>query len=320
MKFEPRTKSSWRGAPITERELWTRDIFIMYPRLRNIVDTIDEKLLRCERLGISDGLLIKGETGAGKTKLADLLRHRYRIGSTDDEVARMPVLSVDVPLICSPRQFALSSFAALGERFSRQGSPDDLRKQLAIMMGACQTRVFLLDNFHDIPARRAEAGITAVGNWLRELFDATKVLFVFLGKPEAEQVLRLNEQLRRRVPFRTSLNYFSAADETRLREFKSLMMILEKWIPLADPSGLQTGAIAMRLYCATNGIMKFILETLDLAVPHAVADGREHLVLSDLEMAFQKIWGEAADMVNPFSADFQPRSLNKAGEPFEDWN
>jgi hypothetical protein len=179
------------------------------------------------------------------------------------------------------------------------------------------TWIVAIDNLQDIPERRREKGIKAVGNWLRDRFDDCHCLIVLLGTDAAREVVRANPQLRRRIPGPISMSYFSIDKPEDLARLKRFLHEADELLPLAEVSNVEQWT--KKIYWATYGIPDYIFKLFAEAVELAVQAGRERIDESDLAGAFDLVFLESGRGLNPFREDGPQRELDRTGEPFEDW-
>jgi len=316
----PPSKERWRGAKIEVRQAWRRDISIIHPRVKKAIDAVSEKIEHCQRTGKGDGAFVQGETGSGKTWLVDYLVDKYSQLEVElPDRTLHPVISFKVPELCNPKQFCVAVLRALNDPWAEKGTQKTLKRRVTTLLRESQVKLILLDDLQDIPLRRSTRGIESVACVIRDMIDACNAVFVMLGNRDAAVVLNHYSQIKKRAPFRVQLKYFNLIEKSRIPEFKALMHQLDEWLPLAEPSCITTSQIAGRIFCATHGVLQFILDLLDWAWPIAAKGGRESLEMEDLAIAFGKLYGDIAESVNPFSPDFSIRLLTQPGEPFHGW-
>jgi hypothetical protein len=115
------------------------------------------------------------------------------------------------------------------------------------------------------------------------------------------------------------LRYFDINEQARKPEFKKLMLELDEWIPLAEHSCIVEPEVMERMFVASNGILQYLVALVNYAWPIAVKAGRERIVVDDLAIAFEKLWGDVSPEINPFVLTNKVRQLKRKGEPFYGW-
>jgi len=317
---KPAGKGCWRDKSVAERQGWLQDLLIDHPTFHRVFSDFIQKLNHCERSSRADAMLIVGGTGAGKTRLTMHMK-RYaqaRYERDDDERTICPVVLFAIPDPCTPYEICIAILEALGDpkprgRKNKKETIDAAGRFLA----ECEVKLVLIDNFHDIPARRRARGIELVGARLRNLIDSSHALWVLLGTEEARKVVNSEAQLIKRVGYSATLRYFTIDDAKAAAVFKRVLIELDKWLPLAEPSCLADPKVGGLIYVATEGIFDRIVKLVDRGWFEAVEDGRESMQVADLAKAHEYVHGPQQESANPFQADFSSRLLRGDGEPFQ---
>jgi Cdc6-like AAA superfamily ATPase len=312
-------KNSWKNSPLELRHQWFRNAFIKHPKVSAALKAIAMKIERCILTGQGDGIFILGEPGSGKTRLIRYICESYEIPpeKQTSEVTIRPVVTVKIPDTCTRKQVMVEILDGLGA--DTKGSFHDLMKRAITLFRACSVRLVLIDDLQDIPARRSLRGVHDIAICIRDLIDNTNALFVLCGNKDALVVLDSDLQLRKRIPFRLSLHYFNLNKEIHKKEFVKLLDEMEKWLPLCEKSCITDSIVMEQIYLASGGIFQYIIKILDHAWPIALENKREHIISLDLKNAFELIFGEISNEVNPFSTSGVLRLLNQKGEPFHGW-
>jgi hypothetical protein len=309
-------RAKWRGVQIEDRMKW-KQAFVPHPRAMKLTRTIVHKVDLCRWSKAGDGMLIVGETGSGKTRLVNHLLEHYRAERADlPERSIRPAIAVSIPDPCRPRELGIEILRALGDPIAGRTRVSEITHRAHQLMVDCQTRLVMIDNFHDVPELRRARGIEHICSWVRNLIDHVPALFVLLGSKQAEVVVEGNPQLRRRCAYRSPLQYFDFHTLAGGKEFAQLIRNMESRLPLVESSALLDAQTLTKIYAATGGIFSYLIKILDASVVSAVKDARERIQDQDLEAAFIEIHGDGYRSCNPFTAEFSPRVLNRDGEPF----
>lgn len=317
---QPPEKSYWRGKSLEIRQTWTENFYYLYPQVSQILDDFVEKLDHCERTKKCRAMLVIGGTGSGKTTLTGQMReyahHRYQ--RIDEEKTICPVIQFSIPDPCTPFEICISILKALGEEQPRaRKNKADTIKAAEKLLGDCEVKLVLLDNVQDIPERRGKRGIELAGARLRNLIDSSSALWVFMGTSDARKVINSDRQLIRRVAYKRQLTYFGIKTNVEKASFKRLLIEIDKWLPLAEPSCLAVAKTSSSMWLATEGIFDRIIQLVDRAWFEAFKAMRETMEIADLENAFGYVYGDESESSNPFSKGFVIRKLKNKDEPFE---
>lgn len=316
----PPEKSFWLGKSVDARQQWVENFYINHPDPKAIIADFIEKLAHCVRADTSSAMLVIGEPGSGKTtltlRMTQIATYLYR--RDEEEKTICPVIQFPVPNPCTPYEFSVSVLTALGDPNPR-GRKSRAQTMTAAenLLRQCEVRLVLLDNFHDIPARRAARGIEQMGTRLRELIDSSVALWVFLGTSESRRVVDSDTQLIKRISYRARLKYFDIASNRSRKVFALVLAKVDTWLPLAEASCVSEISNAWRMYAATEGIFDRIFKLVERGWYLAVNAGRERMLLEDLAKAYMYVHGPTPNEDNPFHPTFVKRRLVGPGDPYE---
>lgn len=318
---EPPPPEYWRNKTVQDRRKWIQHVFIPHPRVQKAVVGIQSWMDRCNTTGRGAGIYIQGETGSGKTRLSTYIKDQLMCESEHVSPDRTlkSAITVELPAVCSEKQIAIQILNAMRDPRPNKGSYRELKDRIHTLFRECQVRVVFVDDIHNLVVGPNLNGATKVFTVICDLIDVTNALFVLMGDRRSQVIVDNILPLRRRVPFRLALPYFDVIEPARREEFKKLMVELQKWLPLAESSQLESKDLAGRLFAATGGIFGHFITLLDFAWPIAVDSGREHLVRADLAIAFEKLYGDVLPNSNPFADGFVLRPLDQPGEQFHGW-
>lgn len=316
----PPEKRHWLNKDSNTRQKWAVDFYINHPDAKQILADFLLKLAHCVRASTHSAMLILGEPGSGKTKLTARMKEiaNELYGREEEEKTICPVIQFAVPNPCSPFEISVSVLTALKDPNPRgRKSKAQTMEAAEILLRECEVRLVLLDNFHDIPARRATRGIELVGTRLRELIDSSVALWVFLGTQESLRVVNGDTQLIKRIGYRASLGYFDIASEDGAKAFATVLQKTDEWLPMAEQSCISRAANRWKLYLATEGIFDRLVKLVDQGWFIAFSAGRETIELEDLQQAYLLMHGPQSHKDNPFHPDFVKRRLIDLGDPYE---
>lgn len=266
------------------------------------------------------GVLITGESGVGKSALLESVVAAF---PRYDEPERtvVPCLLTVVPprptIKATARQFLYSLGDPLA--FSGQGDAGQLTDRLLTLLAGCRTELILVDEIGHLVDGRRNDSLEAVGDWLKRLADESRAPVVLAGLPRSENLMRANDQLRRRFASSIELNVASLADKTPdLRSFQAVVKAVEAHLPLPPGSNLHEKETARRLLFATEGRMGHLIALFQRAVRICKRSNLAVIGLDVLAQAFQRqLWKGAPTFRNPFCAEFNWQRLIGAREPFE---
>ena len=316
----PAEKRFWLNKDAANRQQWAVNFYINHPDAKKILADFLQKLAHCVRANTHSAMLIIGEPGSGKTKLTEIMKQiaTSLYGREEEEKTVCPVIQFAVPNPCTPFEFSVAILTALNDPNPRGRKKVKMTMDAAeLLLKQCEVRLVLLDNFHDIPAKRAVRGIELVGTRLRELIDSSAALWVFLGTKDSLRVVNSDTQLIKRVAYRATLGYFDITSKSSVQTFSTVLAKTDEWLPLTEPSCICEVVNRWRMYVATEGIFDRLVKLVDHGWFITYTDGREVMSLHDLYQAYVLVHGPTADNDNPFDQSFVKRRLVDAGDPYE---
>lgn len=154
-----------------------------------------------------------------------------------------------------------------------------------------------------------------VSDWLKSLIDNTKVSTVLMGLNRSEQLLQVNEQLRRRFSQKIDLKPFVLPDDQQ--SFVGVLVKLQEKLNMLEPMNLNDSDLVKRIYFATNGIIDYMVKLFLGAFEIAINKKLLGITQDCLEQAFiERIWGQGHNDLNPFNSKFSWLRLDKRDMPF----
>lgn len=260
--------------------------------------------------------LLVGESGTGKTWLAQYIVSLYPRDSNVNEIA-IPILLVETPAIPSLKGLAEAILTALGDPLAHRGTASDKRKRAMCLLKKCHVEFIVLDEFQHFLDHGKFDSLISVSDWLKRFIDDAKVPVLLMGLPRCEGILQVNEQLRRRFSSRLELPAFSIDTKATELEFRAVLKEIDKTLPTEHRSGLAEVDLARRLYFASNGLIGYLRTLITGAFELMVSESRSRLEVQLFEQAFiDLIWKDGLNALNPFNAKFEFRRLDRLGEPF----
>lgn len=292
--------------------------YIPFPPFIAAANSIDANIAQYRETGLAQHLLVLGESGTGKSSLCRWISEKYpRSVLLDRDL--VPSLIVAVPPAATIASVAEAMLARLGDPSPSTGSISAKTARVITLCRACRVEVVLFDEAQHIHDRGQVATHYMVGDWLKNLIDEMGVPTVFLGLPRLENLLQVNEQLRRRFSRRLRLALGQSDTETIDTECLQLFVTLGNCLPLQLSTGdYSWPELGRRLYYASDGRVAYIKRLLASALRHAMETDATQIGPMQLERVFtEEIWWEGIGALNPFNTEFEFRRLDRGNEPFE---
>jgi hypothetical protein len=292
--------------------------YIPFPPFVAAKDAIEANLRLFRETGIAKHMLVVGEAGTGKSSLCRWLTRQYpqqRLLDRD----KIDVLAVPVPPSATVPGIIDAMLTAMGDPWHQKGTATAKTSRIVTLCRNCGVEFMLFDEAQHLHDRGNTKTHYMVGDWLKHLIDEIGVPTTLLGLPRVEQLLLINDQLRRRFSSRVRLAMGQSdtlsVEAECLQLFLSLVSLID--IPVSShPFSAQE--MGERLYRSSDGRVAYIKRLLFAALRHALENDLEVIDAAMLEQVFtDEIWWEGVGKLNPFNPAFEFRRLDRGGEPFQ---
>lgn len=291
---------------------------LSFPPFARAMQEIEDLLQMYRDTGLASNLLILGESGTGKTTLCRAIFQKYP-KTIQPERDWLPVLYIPIPPAATIASVTEAMLTKLGDPAPGKGTVSAKVARLFKLARNCGVQLILLDEAQHVQDRGQHPTQYLVGDWLKGVVDEIGVPTVLLGLPRVENLLRVNEQLRRRFTRRLYMHLGQSEESSVQHECLQLFASLAPSLPVPlHPGSYGWDEFGNRLYYATDGRIAYVKALLGAALRWVLQRGLDAISSQELEAAFQsEIWNAGIGELNPFHEKFEFRSLTRAGEPFE---
>lgn len=140
-----------------------------------------------------------------------------------------------------------------------------------------------------------------------------------MGMPYSHLILdtRGNEQLKRRFSLRRSIEPFGwGGKDEEQKDFRGFLKLVDAKLPFNKRAHLAGKTMAYRFYCATNGVISYVMDIVRMAALSAIDLSLETIDLDLLADAYDRCLASAyPDRDNPFRCEIKNLQI----VPFADW-
>ncbi len=271
--------------------------------------------MNCQ-VAIPQHLVCVGESGTGKSTLKQELEKAYpRIEQTEKVI--IPILVIDTPALPTVKNLAEAVLVKLGDPLFSKGSAIDKTNRIEVLFKKCHVKLVIFDELQHFIDQGKAHNTLKVADWLKTIIDKTNVSTVLMGLERSEQILQINEQLRRRFSRRIDLKPLALDDVADWQYLIGILKKIDQEIALPKLLELTDKELIRRIHFATNGIIDYIVKLLLGAYEIAYESNLLGIDQYCLEIAFTKrIWGQGINHLNPFNKAFKWQRLDKRGMPF----
>lgn len=282
-------------------------IFIEYPRLTKLLDTISHCHQYSKIAAEPWCLLITGWAGAGKTKLYEYYQRNYPRRLTETSTV-VTVLSARIPERPTVPKLVTVLLDRLGDPAAGKGNATSQTLRLYHFLDKCSVELIILDEFQHFVDWDSLKILKAVSDWLKNLIDETHIPIILIGMPYSDTVLNAvgNSQLKRRFSLRKSLDFFGWGSEKEKKDFRSFLKVLDEQIPMTERSNLSDPNLSFRIYCASNGVVAYVMKIVRRAAVLAIKSEKMKIDLNALAEAYDELIApEDITRKNPFLSDIR---------------
>lgn len=308
----------WSKRSSEERILKIEAIYVLSPYLKDVYETIQYCHRYSRHYREPKCLLIMGRPGVGKTTLAEFYIKDYPRIETEEAV-EVPVLYLKIEIPATPKNLVSALLAALGDPSAENGNIGSQTRRFRKFLKELKTELIILDEFQHFIDKDSLKILKTVSDWLKLLIDNTKIPVVLMGMPYSHIILdtRGNEQLKRRFSLRRAIEPFGWGGKSEEQmDFRNFLKLIDDELPFNKKSNLADKTMAFRFYCATNGIIYYVMDIIRMAALSAIKQSLETINLELLANAYQESLASAyPDRENPFQCEV--RELRVL--PFADW-
>jgi Cdc6-like AAA superfamily ATPase len=254
----------------------------------------------------STGVFIEGESGTGKSTLAEVFKTAHPKYRTEEKLVA-PVIYAQVPEYPTIKSLASEILLDFEDPLANKGTEFEMTARILTYIKECETRVVILDEFQEFVDKSTNGKVLdKVANWLKGLINKTNIVVVIIGLPRGQKVLDHNEQLRGRFKRAMKMPRLDWSDEHLRDEFIGILEAATNLMRLRfDVPDFHDERLAYRFYLGSGGLLRIVFNIIHEAAGVAIRSGRTVIDMSDLIEGYDEIVHEIdLQSANPFSPDF----------------
>jgi hypothetical protein len=155
-----------------------------------------------------------------------------------------------------------------------------------------------------VDVRRASI-VTDVADWLKEQVEEARLAIVVSGLQRSLEVLRQNEQLRRRFGSRLRVSAFRWDFKEDRMTYRAFLQAVQEQLPEYEMPNLADPDVAFRMHYASYGLIGYTMRIIRGAVRLACTHLRRQITLRTLSQSYAEyVWSERLSDPNPFGEKF----------------
>jgi len=279
-------------------------VLVKYPLFKTAIARIQACFDSHDATAEPDCCPLVGESGSGKTTIISYFAslhprvdHKWGI--------EVPVLVAKVPARPTVKSFAETLLYQLGDPLWFRGNTVSKSIRLRELIKRCRVRLLALDEFqHFVDVRRASI-VNDVADWLKEQVEEARLAIVVAGLQRCLEVLRQNEQLRRRFGSTLRVSAFRWDVKEERTAYRAFLRAVQEQLPEYEMPNLADIDLAFRMHYASYGLIGYTMKIIRGAARIACSHPRRQITLRTLSQAYaEHVWSERLDDPNPFAETF----------------
>lgn len=277
---------------------------------REVLDTVVQfsDFERIQRSAISDinlmseirmpsGVIVLADPGMGKTLLLELIRRSLTQMDNILEKAR-PVLSVSLDSAVDSHKFAAKLMFALGyPMLPSRPNLESMTHMIDMGIDRLNPKVLLVDECQHMCEGNRDITARAVTDWLKVRMDKHNLPFVGAGTNTFDRIGEINPQFTSRSSAKYTINAFQIGDA-----WAQLLLAFPRVVTRVDIDLLKSTGMQKAIHVATLGNLRSLKKLLVFSCINAADRPNAVLAKNDLETGFDRAFGIASRIPNPFRA------------------
>ncbi|WP_178860893.1 ATP-binding protein [Thiomicrorhabdus cannonii] len=245
-------------------------------------------LVRAQTTQESCGLMLTGESGAGKTTTLESFKEHARQNDL-----KFAYISLESDLTIKSLCGELIETIRPDYKMTQTQTALERTKIFLKLVEIHQIDVLIMDEFQHVLLSKTKRTAEKTSEWVKSLLNATKGLVVVIsGMPTIEEVFQLDDsalQLKRRIHSTINLSKYAALKDTSQKRVAFLKKYLSHFNTNTDVL-LETNQVNRILNESGNNIGK-ITKIVEFCVSMALTEGRTKVILEDLNFAIERLNG-----------------------------
>ena len=245
------------------------------------------------------GLMILGEPGVGKSKLAHVYMSDCSNPSTDERT-KNTIIIVEMPPSCSIDWFYTKILAALGDPAPESGRIPSKELRVIQLFKAQEVELLIIDEIHNLlPGNVTGAQAQKMANMLKTLMNTTQVPIVLLGEERADALIEVEAAFASRFKKLVYLRNMEFSEDLERQNYREFLASIRKKIEVPCIA-LDNEDFAIRMYAASAGNIREMMHMVTEAIEY-ILEGEPSITLDTFACAFEQISSNPMNLKNnPF--------------------
>jgi energy-coupling factor transporter ATP-binding protein EcfA2 len=268
-----------------------------------------------------------GPSGSGKSTIVTALSKKYP-RTNENGKSINPILTVKIPSKPSIRSFYEALMKGLGGPILLRETNGSIRSRVLHFIKETGVRVIVLDEFQHL-ARKVGVDPYSICDTIKSLMDEGRIGIVFVGVPESDDVIQMDDQILTRRVMNIRLRGFCdtqnpkfhglGGEESWLIEFQEFRSVLNEFsdgFGCPNTEYLCDDVVATSMLAHTNGVFRVIRDFVEAAANNARCRGRDGIDAAAIDEALRLRTANAKPLdLSPSGAIKKFRGSSKKPSP-----
>jgi len=233
---------------------------------------------------------VLGETRTGKSRLIEHVVSKHPPQRFNDGL-HVPILHARVPSMPTVKGMCEILLRRMGDPLYHKGTEQEKSGRLEVLLGQAGSQMIALDEFNHFVDKKSARVQLAVSDWLKTVAENAGVSLALLGLPYSEAVIQQNEQLKGRSTRAVRLPRFEWSEEESKKEFIKILRCFDRYLDSWTFPEIGSSRVAFRLYCASGGLMGYLVRVLRFAMEEAYDRGDTAVQMGDFATGYlEALW------------------------------
>ncbi len=249
-------------------------------------------------------LLIMGHSGVGKSTIIEHYSREHP-RKEDGETTVIPVLYSRILSPGTIGSIATGILKSLGDPNPVSGTITNKTYRITNLLIDCMVELLIIDEFQEVLEQNSNNHTLKVSNWLKGIINETRIPIVLVGLPASTGILNINEQLSSRFSCWETIDPLEWSDDADIDELRYFLSSLDDALPFPKRSHLADYSIAFRLFIASSGLLRPLMNVIRTAAKNAIKRDCEQIDAELLAKAYDEKLASSRIGPNPFRCDLE---------------
>lgn len=244
-------------------------------------------------------ILLLGESRTGKSRVLEIIQQQFPVIRTDEK-RKVPVIRIRVNRKPTVKGLMHQLLYELGDaQIYKSRTEAAMFLALITLLRNCEVQALLLDEFQHFLSARLDITYE-VADLFKAIAEDANVTIVLSGLPIGRTIVEGNEQLSGRSARPINIPRFDWKKPKSRNDFLNVIVECARAISPIESPDFQTGDWGFRWYCATGGLIGYVMKIFQTVLDDAAERKTDRLTIADYNSAYQEALFDVPTSLEPF--------------------